>query len=188
MQATHIREGIRYAVSTQPRKGVSPENLHLVGGIRNYLVLAKGVQRFAAHAKDAWGDPDGEYKDDGIKVTLESDLKVLSGNPDDLTTKIVKPRDVLMTWKEYEQRVEQDTVEAAQKAAEQERINAEREALMSSLRERMAVMGLIEHPDWQKTKDYSIDNFHRVTMDVPTMHRLLDTISHQVYELLSSAE
>lgn len=181
MQATHIREGIFYAVSTKPRKGIKPEALHRVESIRCAKVLDKGRERYAQFAKDTWGDPDGEFKNDGIAVTYNAE------DPD-AKVAILKPRDVLMPWNVYEQRVEQDAVEAAARTAEATRIEAEQEALIESLRERLNALGLTEYVSWNQTNDYEISSFQRVRMNVPSMHRLLDSISTQVYELLSSAE
>lgn len=180
MQQAHIREGQWYAVSSSPRKGVKPENLHKTAA-RKYYVVAKGASRYAAHAKDDIGERNGGFKDDGILVKATDD-------PENDRTLVLKPRDFLMPWREYEQRVEQDAAEAAERLRAKEEAAQARQEAADALTERLVGMGLVSGDEYGDTKDFYIIGNRAVQMSLASMNQLLDSISDRVYELLASAE
>lgn len=186
MQAPQIREGQCYAVSIVARKGVKPEDLHKIKGVQKMLVLSKGADRFADTAMDEDGEY-GTWKQDGIRAIkdswIDSDPEIQQS-----CATTLKPRDFLMPWREYEQRVEQDSAEAAELQRKIEEHARLRKEAQEALTLRLVSMGLkrAEYYDLGRA-DYCIVG-DEVRMSLKTMDELLDSISTRVYELLSSAE
>lgn len=132
MIGSKIKEHIEYAICVDARKGVKDEDLHKLGSVSRVKVLSKGHSRFAPTAKDAYsGEITGEYKNDGIQVV---NLERYNGKPildvyGAEATRVLKARDFLMPWTEYQ--CKRDTDDEAQRlreaeAAERQRIAEEK--------------------------------------------------------------
>lgn len=185
MNAAKIREGLEYAFSEHPRKRVKEEDLHKVEGIRRVRVDKKGLERWAPTAKDNWGDPDGAYKSDGIRIIY---LDKYTGDPiilsDGMTpyTEVVKPRDILLPYVEYLDRVESDQRERERRQAErEERERIFQEKVDSAIGKLREIPALEEDADWWETS-----GTFRFTPNGVT--KLVGYIGEMVYQILSEQE
>jgi hypothetical protein len=185
MNAAKIREGFEYAVNDTPRKGISEERLHTLYASR-VRVIEKGVERWAPSAKDSWGDPDGNYKRDGIRVVLIDRQTGAEMN----TTQLLKSRDFLMPWPEYQQRNYEDEAAAKAKADAREALRVVTQAkVQDSLTKLRDIEGLVHggvNADWWLTGPE--DNHDGFRFSVDGMAKVLDHISIQVYKILSEQE
>src|SRR5688572_1870312 len=137
MIGSKIKVGMEYAISTEARKGIPEERLHLIttSSVKRVRVLEKGVERYAETAMNQWGEVAGAHKKDGIKgdQLVKDTGQTLGYDP-----VVYKARDFLMPWDEYKARRKDLDEEAARKKAEREereRIDKEKsDAALARLR------------------------------------------------------
>lgn len=175
---------LEYAVSTSPRKGVPDEELHKIDDVVCVRVLQKGVERWASSAKDAWGDRDGSWKQDGIRCQLVSHL---SGQI--ASEQVYKARDFLMPWHTY--KALRDADEAARQAriAEFERNQELFRQRFEGAKERLQEFA----PDLIWTEDpldtvgwhVRIRSNSEFSFSPGGVEHILGIISTRVYEILS---
>lgn len=188
MLASKIKEGCEYAVDDTPRKKVSEDRLHTRSANR-VRVLEKGVERWADSAKDSWGDPDGNYRNDGIRVIRMSSV---DGMP--TTEHIYKPRDFLMPWGEYTDRREHDRIERERREAEREARNRAYVAKMEAAERRLKeIPGLIFIDRYVGRSEgdniwHVRESGHDFELSPDGVHFVLDRISEIVYEILAEQD
>jgi hypothetical protein len=185
MISSKIREGCHYAVSEEPRKGVKEENLHKRGAHR-VRVIEKGIERWAPSGKDAWGDRDGNYRNDGIRV-----VKISAVDGSEGLEEVLKPRDFLMPWGEYTYRRGVDAEDKARREAEvkarNEAYEEKREAAERKLRD---IPGLI-WVDGYTGRSQGDNIWHarkageEFELSPDGVEFILGRLSEMVYEILS---
>jgi hypothetical protein len=190
MNAAKIREGFEYAISEVPRKGVTEDKLHTIGGTLRARVIAKGIERWAPNAKDSWGDPDGALRADGIKVEYldrYTGQVYMNEVSNDSVTGLLKSRDFLMLWSEYQERRDRDDAEIQRKADEREAL---RVATQEKVQQSLARLGDIEGLEldldfWLTGREDHYDGFRFTPAG---MSKVLDHVSFMVYKILSEQE
>lgn len=181
MNAAQIKEGIEYAVNEAPRKGVNPEKLHKIPAWR-VRVEKKGVERWAEKASGGFGG----YRVDGIRCILfnsDGSERGYSG--------VYKPRDFLMPWSEYQERVdfqkEEEEAHEMNHAITVDRLQkAQRNTVARLLADYPSLIWLegyrqsTPQDPWHIRKDgYNFE------LTPEGLDLLLDSIATKVYEVLS---
>lgn len=198
MIASKIKEGVHYAVRSDPRKGVEDDRLHTLTAFR-VIVQAKNCQRFAENATDQWGCPNGAYRMDGIRALRVVDA---TGERDSVNfgENVWKARDFLMPWSEYEARRKADAdAEKAKRDAERA-LHLEWENKRIEMRRRLNEFGLLDgysyvrpvEPDSEQRDFVEYDNTGADTIMYGISHKglekLLSSIADKVYEIASAME
>lgn len=161
MNGKLIRVGKSYAVHQDPHKGVEDKStLYAVEA----TVKDKNVARVI---EDEWGAE--KIKKDGILATLPSGSDV-----------VLKGRDFLMPWSEYEaKREERKKKQEAEEVERAERVAA-REARWQEVFANLSSFGLTED-------DYN-DTSYDIRFNLDQMEKFLLGVSHRQYELVRDAD
>lgn len=173
MIASQIKVGQDYALSDSPRKGA--KDLYAIAATK-VRVTDKGVTRWAENAKDEYGDRDGDYKNDGIRV------KVLNAHDGSTAySDVFKARDFLMPWGEY-------TAEREKRDAEREARKIEREAQQAAHDERMEMSkGALVGLGLVAGQDFFLRYGNEFVLEVAGMEKLSLAISGRIYEAIKNA-
>lgn len=126
MIASQIKVGTEYAVHTSPRKGV--KDLYDLSA-RRVVVKDKGIERFAEHAMDGYGD----VKSDGIRVEWHASAIV----------SVLKARDFLMPWNEYSEEQERRDQIKKNQAEERKVAQAAQAKRMEAILTQFTSMGMV---------------------------------------------
>lgn len=187
MQATQIKEGQWYAVSTSPRKGI--DDLYGISAAK-LRVVRKGVERLNPTGGEF---QEGSYKHDGIQCEYLDPAQTLVKSPT-----IYKARDFLMPWPEYE------AENTRRKAARDKRANelaeqiAKHEDRLDALRSEIAGYDLRHTTERREiggqdpTDNHSLDfhisvNGSVVLVSVAAMERLMAGVAERIYEGIRDA-
>lgn len=176
MQATQIKIGQQYALSTSPRKGITD-----LAGIRarRVRVCQMGVQRFNPTGGDA---QEGTWKHDGIKVDQWDGQNFINDGG------IYKARDFLMPWHEY--KAERDKRDEAAQARAEEQAEQFREA--TARRDRMVAslesfgLTLDNTGGWPLPGTFTADTVH-IALSMDQAEKLIGSISERIYEGIRDA-
>jgi hypothetical protein len=176
MQATQIKVGQQYALSTSPRKGI--DDLASIRG-RRVRVRQMGVQRYNPTGGEGQL---GTWKHDGIKVDQWDGQNFINDEA------VYKARDFLMPWNEY--KAERDRRDEAarirgEEQAEQARVaHARMERMVASLES----FGLTHEQGggWPGEGHFTVDTIH-VALSMDQAEKLLGCISERIYEGIRDA-